>query len=90
MRYRVRWLKGGKMHPLLIREATPGAALEFAYTLLVEARPADIWIETEGGRQVANYADIVEEGLAFSACRLPRDPRRPAEIAQMAPNCKSG
>jgi len=67
MRYRVNWLKDGKAHHLLIRETTPGGALKFAWTLLVETRPSDIWIATEGGRRVANYADVVEEGPMLAA-----------------------
>lgn len=67
MRYRLNWLKDGKMQQLLTPETNPGGALKYAFTLLVEVRPSDIWIETEGGRRVASYADIVEEGPTFSA-----------------------
>jgi hypothetical protein len=62
MRYRVNWLKDEKSRQLLTGDVTPGGALNLAWTLLVETRPSDIWIETEGGRRVANYADVVEEG----------------------------
>jgi hypothetical protein len=87
MRYRVNWLKDGKAHHLLIRETTPGEALSFAWALLVEVRPSDIWIETEGGRQVANYEDIVQEGPIFAGPPPPLNrhpesqPRRRLEAA---------
>ena len=78
MRYRVNWLKDGKARHLLTDETTPGGALKFAWTLLVEIRPSDIWIETEGGRQVANYADVVEEGSRLAVPPPPRTRHGPA------------
>jgi hypothetical protein len=66
MRYRVNWLKDGKAHHMLTRETTPGGALSVAWGLL-ETRPSDIWIETESGRRVASYADIVEDGPALAS-----------------------
>jgi hypothetical protein len=67
MRYRLNWLKDGRTRHFLKGETMPGEALKFAWTLLAETRPSDIWIETEGGRRVASYADIVEEGPTFFA-----------------------
>lgn len=71
MRYRVNWRKHGQAHHLLTGETTSGEAIKLAYSLLVEARPSDVWIETEDGRQVADTADVIEEGPAYSAASFP-------------------
>jgi hypothetical protein len=65
MRYVIKWLRGGTVQEMHTRETTAAGALDVAAALL-ETRPSDIWIESESGEKIADYADIVAAESAFA------------------------